>query len=292
MRIHQDKISKGEQETHKRLDKINAGVGVHDALGATIAGLPVDDFLIAKKTDDFLKSCRQAAKPLNFGFPGGMGAPTLVLTQRKSGPDTTAPDGTKYKGLRFCLLVGKRERCGETMVTEWKKKPLPPTCLHCLECADTLRDQWFEQWPENRPYFAHVAQLVDQVGHLIQHVSQRKRGGLTFCSAANSYFQGLAADGFKSATCQVAFEQHVDTASPLFGSRTILSQHDELIVEMLEERAHDAAARLRVVMVENMQKYTPDVLVDAEPCLMRRWHKGAEPVYNDSGTLIPWEPTT
>jgi hypothetical protein len=43
-------------------------------------------------------------------------------------------------------------------------------------------------------------------------------------------------------------------------------------------------------MVESMKVYTPDVAIEAPPALMRRWYKGADPVYRD-GRLVPWEPS-
>jgi hypothetical protein len=39
-------------------------------------------------------------------------------------------------------------------------------------------------------------------------------------------------------------------------------------------------------MVDAMRPYTPDVLVRAEPALMRRWSKAAELV---DGKLVVWD---
>lgn len=278
----------------KLADALNSGVKVHDALGASMAGWSYDEMLRrAKEGDKAAKAYRQAAKPANFGFPGGMGAVKLVLQQRKSGPDTEGPDGRKYRGLRFCLLTGGETTCGHTKVTKWGKAPyereIPPTCRRCIECAEEIRDKWFRQWPENKPYFDYISQIVDTRGEIEQHVSKRIRGGVAFCDAANGYFSSLAAEGAKHALCRAAFEEYVVQDSPLYGCRTILFAHDELVVEMPEDRAHEAAQRLSQVMVESMRIYTPDVIVEAPPALMRRWYKGAEPVYVD-GRLVPWEP--
>ena len=43
-------------------------------------------------------------------------------------------------------------------------------------------------------------------------------------------------------------------------------------------------------MIEGMKSVVPDVAIKAEPALMRYWYKKAEPVFNDEGLLIPWEP--
>lgn len=268
-------------------EALNGGLDAHASFAASMLGIPVDQF---DKKDSEHKKYRQAAKAANFGFPGGMGAPKLVLAQRKGGPDTVGPDGTHYKGLRFCVLIGGEPQCGTVKVTEWKDRQLTPTCKRCIQCAEDLRRAWFAQWPESRDYFKLVSDQVDRHGYIVQHVSERKRGGVTFTSAANGYFQSLAADGAKEALCRVAKEQYCDRSSPLYGTRTILFAHDELLVEMSESRSHEAAIRLSEVMVAAMREYTPDVRIAAEPALMRRWYKGAEPVYSE-GRLIPWEPS-
>lgn len=315
-------------------EALNKGIKVHDALAATFLGVSYEEFAAGMKGErgpaiaKLYKNVRQAVKPANFGFPGGMGAVKLVLQQRKQGPDTTAANGRKFKGLRFCVLLGARA-CGEhddgtsNKVVEYKKKTITPTCSKCIEVAEGIREKWFAQWPENEPYFDFISDAVDHgqrivvngrelrlnPGQVMQHRSGRIRGGTEFCSAANGFFQGLAADGAKRALTRVAREQYDHTfrlpdgsRSPLFGTRTILFAHDELVVEMPEGYAHEAATRLSQVMVESMREYTPDVIVEAPPALMRRWFKGAEPVYHDptgkpckpsapGARLVPWEPS-
>lgn len=274
-------------------EAINKGTKPHDALASQIVGVPYSEFLQKKSDNQFYRDCRQASKPVNFGFPGGMGPAKLVLQQRKNGPDTTAPNGRVYKGLRFCLLVGGEQECGVEKLAEIKIQnrtvPITPTCKRCLEIAGDLKQTWFRQWPENREYFKYISGAVDQLGYLVQHVSKRTRGGLDFCSGANTLFQGLTADGAKEALRRVCREQYIDRSSPLYGTRTVLFQHDELFVEMREDVAHDAAMRLSTVMVEAMKEYLPDVAVEAEPALMRRWYKGAEPVF-ENDRLVPWGP--
>lgn len=263
---------------------INAGVKVHDLLGSQMMGIDYFDFLQRRKDGNKeANNIRQAAKAANFGFPGGMGAVTLVLAKRKEDFHTGG-----FKGIRFCMLMGGEDSCGTTMVTEFKGREYPPVCVRCVECAVELREQWFDAWPENRDYFKFISKQVD-TGYIVQHVSKRVRGGVGFCDAANGYFSGLAADGAKRALCNVAKEQYCDPASPLYGSRTILFAHDEILAELPKHKAHEAATRLSEVMVASMREYTPDVAVEAEPCLMERWYKGAEPVYVE-GRLVPWRP--
>ena len=130
---------------------------------------------------------------------------------------------------------------------------------------------------------------------------QRVRGGVGYCDGCNSYFQGLAADGAKAAMFYITQECYLGfgtawprdgrAPSPLYGSRVVACIHDEFLLEVRDDANAGAAAdRLAAVMVEGMARYIPDVPIKAEPVLMRRWLKGAKPVRDASGRLIPWEP--
>lgn len=205
----------------------------HNALGATMLGLDYPEFerRFAAK-DKHCKDARQASKPANFGFPGGMGEAKLVLQQRKQGPDTPCPNGPVaidgkgnkgYRGLRFCIYMDGAERCGGpgNMVNMWGKpgneRPISPTCRACLQCAARLRAHWFATWPENREYFKLIAEYVERgmplpdgsrlaPGEVRQLFSDRVRGGVEFTNGANGFFQARLAEAAKQAFWQVQRE--------------------------------------------------------------------------------------
>jgi DNA polymerase-1 len=290
-------------------DALAAGANVHGALGATMMGLDYAEFMHRLKVlkDKRVADFRQAAKPGNFGFPGGMGAAKLVEQQRKPGgsiPDTPHPNGPSlvwdtesqawvpgYRGVLFCVLVGATDRCGVEKTTEWKGRETPPLCIACIKVAEHIRETWFRQWPENKPYFDYVSRIVDDVGEVVQHYSGRIRGGVDFTSAANGYFQAFLADITGRAQCRVWHEQYVDRRSVLYGTRSILFAHDELFGETPEDIAADAANRVAEIMVEEFREACPDFAAacKAEPALARRWYKSMSPVFVD-GKLVPWEP--
>lgn len=143
--------------------------------------------------------------------------------------------------------------------------------------AARLRNLWFARWPEMRQYFDHINNSVADNGYFwVRQVRvDRIRTRCTYTSACNSYFQGLAADGAKAALYQVAKEQHTE-GSDLFGSRTVNFVHDEIIIEVPEHYAHEAAMRLKVVMEQEFNTFVPDVPTTAEPTMMRRWSKKAK----------------
>lgn len=154
--------------------------------------------------------------------------------------------------------------------------------------AVRLRNAWIKKW-NMEPYFKHIKRVYEQEGTITQFASGRVRGNLTYSSTANSYFQGLTADGAKLALFNVTREMYTDPSSVLYGCRAVNFVHDEIIAEFPEEKAHDCALRMTQIMVDSMQVLTPDVPTTCEAALMRCWQKDAKPLYNGDGKLIPWE---
>jgi hypothetical protein len=118
------------------------------------------------------------------------------------------------------------------------------------------------------------------------------RGGVDYGSGANNDFQmGLAIIAGRAQN-RVSYEQDCDRSSPLYGSRSIVFAHDELLGECDEERGHEVCERVEEVMVEEFVRGCPNhaAACRAEPTLMVNWFKAAEPRYNEAGRLIPWTP--
>ena len=65
--------------------------------------------------------------------------------------------------------------------------------------------------------------------------------------------------------------------------------HDEIMLEVPEERGHEAATQLAEIMVHEFNCFVPDVPVQASPQLMCCWSKNAKPVYDAQGRLVPWQ---
>ncbi len=210
-----------------------------------------------KAGDQELKDMRQIMKPINFGYPGGMGPDTFV---------------------EYC-------------------RNQDPPMYFTREEAVQYRDRWFKQWNNDpRRYFRWVSSIVDEQDWVQQFVSKRIRGGgqygpgVHFSDGANTFFQGLAADMSKAALYEVVRRCYAEPRSALYGCRVVAFIHDELLVEVPIHRAHDCAMEVAAVMLETGKRYCPDVKSKAEPALMPRWYKGAEYVENDAGIMVPWEP--
>lgn len=193
-------------------------------------------------------NARQTGKVANFGFPGGLGAAALVF---------------------FAL------NNYDVHLTE--------------EEARSLKRLWLQEWPEMRDYFAWVSSHTDKAfPQIVQLFVNRYRGNVRYTEACNSIFQGLGADIAKAAGWDIlraCYDFTID--SPLYGCRIVNFVHDEFVGEAPEGRAHEAAYEVRRLMLKAAAPYLPDVKIEVEPALMRRYSKDAKPVF-DRGRLIPW----
>ncbi len=151
--------------------------------------------------------------------------------------------------------------------------------------AEELKRAWFARWPEMRRYFDHVKERV-RVGHIIQHHSGRRRGGVGFTDGANTYFQGLVADGAKSALFDVVRAAWMEPKSPLFGAKPVLFIHDEIICEVEESKAPAAADELARLMLKGIQPCVPDLPIQAEAWCSRVWRKGLDELRGADGSHV------
>lgn len=243
-------------------EALHAGRDLHLQMAASILEIPYEEALLRhKQKDKEIKEMRQLAKAANFGYPGGLGAESFKV----------------YAKATYDVDIEE-------------------------DNARLLKSRWLEAWPEMRRFFDHVSRQLQMrdAFDLVQPRSGRVRGQVGYCDGCNSHFQGLAADGAKAALFYVQQECYTGTSeiwkgagpSPLHGCRMVAFIHDEFVLEVPEDLpvAQAAVARLVAVMVEGMALYVPDVPIKAEPTLMARWYKEAEPVWDADGRLLVWEP--
>lgn len=205
----------------------------------------------------------------NFGFPGLMSEATFVTAKKR-------------EGASVCEWLHKDGKCGEAK--SFFRDDLE--CVRCVDEAKKLRKGFLSTWTEIRPYWNWVVARKDSLEHF---VSKRVRGGLRPSQAANSLFQGLAADGAKRAVIALTEEMYTKPDSPLYNSRLVMFTHDETIIEAPLECLHEAAKRQTEIMLAEMKKVVPDVRVSAAPAAMLYLSKDAESVYDKAGRLVPWD---
>jgi len=259
-------------------DALNAGLDPHLDLASQLMGI---SYVEAQKRKNYggndphwltlqkeVKQYRTLAKAANFGFPGGLGAKSFIAFAKGAyGVDLS------------------------------------------LDQARRLKFDWKTKWPEMESYFDHIGSMFprrdfdkdyeDETEEerklrfikIQQLYSHRCRGRVSFTQACNTQFQGLTADAAKEALWEITREQFTMPKSVLYSTHLVNFVHDENILEVEEWRGHEAAYRMRDIMVEVYNRWTPDVPMTAEPTMMRRWSKIAsdKPVFNKEGRLIPWE---
>jgi len=218
---------------------------------------------------DFFKYYRKLAKPTGLGFPGGLGPATMVVYAK----------GT-YK----------------VDITE--------------QMAVKLRNIWLNTYPEMDKYLGWIKNccrdkftpsetvVVDGKKRMKMYFAYTTPRGMvrsrcSFCEAANGAgLQAIAAEGALDALYQAQKLCWLAPTDGLFnGCFPINFVHDEIIWESPDDSK--VGTRIKYmdhVMVNSMQKITPDVIARTESSVMRRWYKEAEPVYNVAGQIIPWEP--
>lgn len=266
-------------------DAINAGQDVHIRMASRFLGVTYDE-LYARRKEPGVKKVRQAAKPANFGLPGLMGAPRLVATAKAQ------------HGIRFCEYIDGGDCKSHERITDYKKRTIPPTCVRCLEIAEQIKQAWFAEWPEMKDTLAICTRLYED-----GEVLPIPLGGMSILATdkpgtyANGVFQGSAATCSKRALYEVVRASYEGDGILMGNCRPVVFLHDEILAEVREEVASECADEIAKIMVASMRKFTPDVRVTAEPCLMRRWFKGAEMRRGADGRLVPdwpadwsWEP--
>jgi DNA polymerase-1 len=239
-------------------EAIRQGLDPHVDMGVEILraeGRDVDyaACVAARKAGEaWAKDARQLAKAANFGLPGGLGAATFVA----------------YAHATYGVELTEQQ-------------------------ARDLKTVWRAKWSEADAYFAHVSGLQGFGGTNFRVTLPRSgfvRAGCTFTSGCNTYFQGTAARGAKEALWLLTRACYGDDPV-LAGCRPVAFIHDEFILEVPAhpERAHLASERVQELMIEGMKRFVPDVPIKAEPTLMARWYKEAEPVWAN-GMLALWTP--
>lgn len=119
------------------------------------------------------------------------------------------------------------------------------------------------------------------------------RAGTTYCAAANgAALQTPTAFGAKLAHMRIARACTDPTlGSILRGCPVPQFIHDEVFATIPDDnQAHERAHEIARLMVDSMQRFFPDVVIRAEPALMRVWTKAAEAVWGEDGRLKVWEP--
>lgn len=248
-----------------------AGKCPHTEFAATLAGLSPEQAYAVRKGPDgeaFEREWRDGAKNCNFGFLGGMGPAKFIVTVRKTGG--TPPDEPTAKRWRYMWL----ER--------WRAKDYFDFVSQLFHGADeeTIKDKAGRE--------RAVARIAVEQLRYVDGVRQphRWRGKCYYTQVCNTFFQGLAADITSDAGWRIATECYARPRSDLYGSRIWNFPHDEFLLEIPNDRLHEAAYRATQLMLDAGHAWCPDLRFTAEPAAMDRWSKKARTLHDEAGRLV------
>jgi DNA polymerase I-like protein with 3'-5' exonuclease and polymerase domains len=309
-------------------DVIKAGVDPHVHTAAMMSGVSLEEFktwkgneteAAGKKLKDKFDHARQAAKAINFGVPGGLGAQRLMEYAKHTYKVTLTIEEARqrrelltkqiYKELDLYLAEdGVAIVARNLQAPIWEaRNELGDTHLSCVRKVLAGDARKADGEPYQRPFVSRIwaslaglnrnpefkealekrepsIELSAKVCHAgVATLTGRIRGRVRYSQARNTPFQGLAADGAAMALFALVKE----------GFRVVGFVHDEVLVELPDEGGYVSADRVRRVE-EIMRREMEKVLVGGIPVaveskLSRRWSKKAGLVVKD-GKVYPQEP--
>lgn len=262
-------------------DVLNSGdcpTDMHSKLAAVIKGISYEKFMLHKKE---YKDTRQLAKPINLGFPGGIGYDTMRHLLWQSGIKTyfeVLHKAPKNSDLKFYYFKLREElpdlRISRISKTEW--------ALVRDELVKLKRD-FFDLYPELETFLKEthkrfITKNVKWVKNEYDEWEEEpmykydvhgfKRDWCTYTAFCNGYLmQTPSAVGAKRAVSKIVnvFHDHKDITPLAF-------IHDEILFEISESRMDliDEAAN---IMIEEMQSVLNSVRITVEASLSDYWQK-------------------
>lgn len=263
-------------------DIINSGDGpvdMHSKLAAYIKKIPYEEFMAKKKE---YKEERQLAKPINLGFPGGIGYDTMRHLLWQSGIKTkfNIIYKTSYKNdAKHFLFKLKQDgnmdlRIARISKTEW--------AIVQDELVKLKRD-FFDLYPDLEKFLkeTHLKYVTGQVKKIKNefdeweeepmykyNVNGFKRDWCVYTAFCNGFLmQTPSAVGAKETVCTTVrrFDGNPDITPLAF-------IHDEILFEVTEDRKDliDEAAN---IMIDKMQSVLTSVRITVEASMSDYWQK-------------------
>ena len=255
----------------KMRDALNEGsqpTDMHSKLAAKIKGISYDEFMLHKSE---YKDARQKAKPINLGFPGGIGYDTMRHLMWKDGIRTRYQvlETAKRKNDLYYYLtnlhcpdvrIRRNGKCEYALVqdelVELKRyvfdlypeleEFLKETHNKFLTGKTKFKKNEFDEWEEEPMY------MYDTHGF--------KRDWCTYTALCNGFLmQTPSAVGAQRAMCELIREY--------YHNPDVIPQafiHDEAILEIKEDVLEQYADRITEILIDEMQTALPSVRIAME----------------------------
>lgn len=258
-------------------DALRAGIDPHTKLGCEIHGCDYSTGLALRKAKDTaFDACRNSAKAVNFGGPGGLGKKTMCEYGAKSYGVVRTEDewGEIIKLWRgtWAELPDYFRRINAMRSEPW---PWQQALAEAERVAATSRGEEYRE-----PSYYSVSLPT---GFL--------RGRTHYTSACNTPYQSVLSTILKVSLWRIWKACYVDKTDALYGSRPVNEIHDQIIVETRAgdlAAAREAAASQQRHMNEAAKAVCPDYPTWTEAGLCERWSKKAGIVRDAAGQLLVW----
>lgn len=273
---HQLYMTLGYSYMREALNEGDKPTDMHSKLAAKIKGISYEEFMKHKKE---FKDIRQKAKPINLGFPGGIGYDTMRHLMWRDGIKTRFQILEKTKRKRdlyyyltnLCLpdLRIKRLNKSEYALVQDElvilkkyifdlypelEEFLKETHNKFLTGKEKFKKNEFGEWEKEPMYMYNIYGF--------------KRDWCTYTALCNGYLmQTPSAVGAQKAVNKIirTFYNETDIIPQAF-------IHDEIVFEIREGR-EDLAEKASNIMIEEMQTVLNSVRVAVEASISDYWQK-------------------
>lgn len=190
---------------------------------------------------------------------------TAALILNKSEADVSANERQTAKAVNFGLLYGQKP---EGLV----KYAAESYGVKMTESdASDLSDAFFAAYPnlanwqkQQKGHASAAREVRTSIGRRRTLPQDNKNWWERYSALLNSPIQGGAADGIKMALCRLMSEVPKSCL-------IVNTVHDEILVECPEEDANTICRLVEQVMVEEMQRLYPDVVIKADAKVISQW---------------------
>lgn len=269
----------------KMLDKLNSGTkptDMHSAFAAQVKGCTYEEFIANKKQDEYTK-IRQLCKPINLGFPGGIGYDTMRSLMLRDGIVTKFRVLAEYqterraKQVLFQLrdhvdnLRIKRTEKNKYAIVEDELVGLKKHLFALYPCLENFLTSY-----HNKLLTGETKRICNEFGEWEDEPMYKfeidgfKRDYCTYTEVCNGYLmQSPSAIGAKKAMCHIIEKYYwSEQVHPL------AFIHDEIVFEVKDdEHAIMFVEDIADILISEMQTVLPDVRIAVEAELMDYWMK-------------------
>jgi hypothetical protein len=230
-------------------DFVNDGKDLHTLVASRIFGCTYEEGVkLKEQKHPGFSLARDAAKPIDFGAPGGAGWRRLKISAKQ------------LQGLDW---------------TEQQAKAYRQAWADAVPVGAKMHD-----------WVGHCEQTDGRFTVPIPGTTIIRRN-VTFCSACNNSFQSLGAVIEGVVGWEMFKERLLCPDSPLARCAMVNYVHDEFIFEVPLDIVDVAARRLETLMHEIPKRVMPDVVLRSKAEAMAYWSKSARRIVID-GVLRVW----